>query len=63
MRFEIRSDGTVGFASSGDPYPYAHAFADQLKLSTGLWLQVCRDHEDEGYEFGYMEFSLKTNKV
>ena len=63
MRFEIRSDGTVGFASSGDPYPYAHAFADQLKLSTGLWLRVCRDHEDEGYEFGYMEFSLKTNKV
>ena len=63
MRFEIRSDETVGFASSGDPYPYAHAFAYQLKPSTGLWLQVCRDNEDEHYEFGYMEFSLKTNKV
>ena len=63
MRFEIRSDGIVGFASSGDPYPYAHAFADTLKLSTGLWLHVCRDEADEHYELGYMEFSLKTNKV
>ena len=62
MHFEIRTDGTVGFASSGDPYPYAHAFADRPKPSTGLRLQVCRDQEIEGYEFGYMEFSLKTNK-
>ena len=59
MRFEIRSDRTVGFASSGHPYPYAHAFDGRLKPSTGLWLQVCRDSGSEDYEFGYMEFSLK----
>ena len=63
MRFEIRSDRTVGFASSGDPYPYAHAFDGQLKPRTGLWLQVCRDSASEDYEFGHIEFSLKTNKA